>query len=75
MAYEWELRIGCEYADGGGSVDMQAPVPEELRLMQEPVQAMRARLLAILEEHPDNAILLAPLAVCDRLLGAFSALR
>eukprot|EP00884_Botryococcus_braunii_P010665 jgi/Botrbrau1/195/Bobra.0022s0175.1 len=59
--------VDAPHAAGG--LDMQAPAPEELRLMQEPVQAMRGRLIAILEEHPGNAVLLAPLAVCDRLLG------
>lgn len=56
-------------AGGEARLDMQRPVPAELSLMREPVQAMRAGLLARLEEFPDNAVLLSPLAICDRLLG------
>ena len=49
--------------------DMEKPSLAEAGLMEEPVQALRARLAQLLADWPDHPILAQLLVLCDRLLG------
>ncbi len=49
---------------------MEKPSVAEAGLMEEPVQALRARLSQLLEDWPEHPILSQLLILCDRLLGA-----
>lgn len=49
---------------------MEKPSLAEAGLMEEPVQALHARLAQLLADWPEHPILSKLLALCDRLLGA-----
>ncbi len=49
---------------------MEKPSLAEAGLMEEPVQALRARLEQLMADWPDHPILCQLLVLCDRLVGA-----
>ena len=68
---ELTLAPGAEASSSGGqgSIDMQGPCVAEAVLVQQPVLALRRRLLELLEQWPEHPILLQLAAIVDRLLS------
>ena len=61
---------GRMYAGREADLDMEKASVAEASLMEEPVQALRARLNQLLDDWPEHPILSQLLILCDRLLGA-----
>lgn len=55
--------------DEGTPLDMEAPSLAEAGLLEEPVQALAARLQELLDEWPEHPILSQLLLLCERLTG------